>query len=55
MFAVLFVLLGIVGTYLGKIYEILKSRPRFVVAEQTTPGNTPLNAALADAQEKGDK
>jgi glycosyltransferase involved in cell wall biosynthesis len=36
MFAVLFVLLGIVGTYLGKIYEILKSRPRFVVAEQAS-------------------
>ncbi len=35
MFAVLFVLLGIVGTYLGKIYEILKARPRFVVSEQT--------------------
>lgn len=31
MFGVLFVLIGIVGTYLGKIYEILKGRPRFVV------------------------
>jgi dolichol-phosphate mannosyltransferase len=57
MFAVLFVLLGIVGTYLGKIYEILKSRPRFVVAEQTstaTPGvasprPTPTATAEGDA------
>ena len=40
MFAVLFVLLGIVGTYLGKIYEILKARPRFVVSEQTSPSST---------------
>jgi dolichol-phosphate mannosyltransferase len=31
MFGVLFVLLGIIGTYLAKIYEILKRRPRFVV------------------------
>lgn len=31
MFAVLFVLLGLIGTYLGKIYEILKNRPRFVI------------------------
>jgi dolichol-phosphate mannosyltransferase len=31
MFGVLFVLLGIIGAYLGKIYEILKNRPRFVI------------------------
>jgi polyisoprenyl-phosphate glycosyltransferase len=31
MFGVLFVLLGIIGTYLAKVYEILKRRPRFVV------------------------
>ncbi|HEY2408482.1 MAG TPA: glycosyltransferase family 2 protein [Polyangiaceae bacterium] len=35
MFGVLFVLLGIVGTYLGKIYEILKNRPRFLIGERT--------------------
>ncbi len=31
MFGILFVLLGIIGAYLGKIYEILKNRPRFVI------------------------
>lgn len=35
MFGVLFVLLGIIGTYLGKVYEMLKGRPRFVVSEVT--------------------
>jgi hypothetical protein len=30
----LFVLLGVIGTYLGKIYEILKRRPRYVVGER---------------------
>jgi len=34
MFAILFVLLGIIGVYVGKIYEILKGRPRFVVGER---------------------
>jgi glycosyltransferase involved in cell wall biosynthesis len=33
MFGVLFILLGIIGTYLGKVYEMLKHRPRFVVSE----------------------
>jgi len=35
MFGILFVLLGIIGTYLGKIYEILKNRPRFLIGERT--------------------
>ncbi|HTQ03506.1 MAG TPA: glycosyltransferase family 2 protein [Polyangiaceae bacterium] len=35
MFGVLFVLLGIIGTYLAKVYEILKKRPRFVVGDRT--------------------
>ncbi|HEV8548456.1 MAG TPA: glycosyltransferase family 2 protein [Polyangiaceae bacterium] len=34
MFGVLFVLLGIIGTYLAKVYEILKRRPRFVVGDR---------------------
>jgi dolichol-phosphate mannosyltransferase len=34
MFGVLFILLGIIGTYLGKIYEILKNRPRFVIGDR---------------------
>ncbi len=58
MFAVLFVLLGIVGTYLGKIYEILKSRPRFVVAEQTStrapqPASPPPPQPVPAADAKG--
>lgn len=32
MFGILFILLGIIGTYLGKVYEMLKGRPRFVVS-----------------------
>jgi len=35
LFAVLFFLIGIVGMYLGEIFEILKSRPRFVILEST--------------------
>jgi dolichol-phosphate mannosyltransferase len=34
MFGILFVLLGVIGTYLGKIYEILKRRPRYVVGDR---------------------
>lgn len=34
MFGVLFVLLGIIGAYLAKVYEILKRRPRFVVGDR---------------------
>lgn len=34
MFGVLFILLGIIGTYLGRIYEILKNRPRFVIGDR---------------------
>jgi dolichol-phosphate mannosyltransferase len=33
MFAVTFVLLGVIGLYLGKIFEILKGRQRFIVNE----------------------
>ena len=36
MFGVLFILIGIIGTYLGKIYEVLKSRPRYVVGDTTS-------------------
>jgi glycosyltransferase involved in cell wall biosynthesis len=35
MFGILFVLLGIIGTYLAKVYEILKRRPRFVVGNRS--------------------
>ncbi|HWP09750.1 MAG TPA: glycosyltransferase family 2 protein [Polyangiaceae bacterium] len=39
MFGVLFVLLGIIGTYLAKVYEILKRRPRFVVGDRAGFGS----------------
>ena len=35
MFGILFVLLGIIGTYLGKIFEVLKNRPRFLIGERS--------------------
>ncbi len=38
MFGVLFLLLGIIGTYLGKIYEIVKRRPRFIVSARAGYG-----------------
>jgi dolichol-phosphate mannosyltransferase len=42
MFGILFVLLGVIGTYLGKIYEILKRRPRYVVGERAGFGEGEL-------------
>ncbi len=45
MFGILFILIGIVGTYLGKIYEVLKRRPRFVVGETVGFGTTPETEA----------
>ncbi len=35
MFGILFVLLGVIGTYLGKIFELLKNRPRFLIGERS--------------------
>jgi len=35
MFGILFVLLGIIGTYIGKIFEVLKNRPRFLIGERS--------------------
>ena len=34
MFGILFVLLGVIGTYLGKIFEVLKNRPRFLIGDR---------------------
>lgn len=34
LFAILFLVLGIIGAYLGSIFEILKRRPRFIVYRQ---------------------
>ena len=36
MFGVLFILLGLIGAYLGSIFETLKNRPRFLVNESTS-------------------
>lgn len=35
MFGILFVLLGVIGTYIGKIFELLKNRPRFLIGERS--------------------
>lgn len=35
MFGILFILLGIIGAYLGNIYETLKNRPRFLIKEMS--------------------
>jgi dolichol-phosphate mannosyltransferase len=47
MFGVLFILVGILGTYLGKIYEVLKSRPRYVIGDTT---GTEIKAITEPAQ-----
>jgi dolichol-phosphate mannosyltransferase len=35
LFGILFVILGIIGTYLGRIYSALQGRPRYVLREAT--------------------
>jgi glycosyltransferase involved in cell wall biosynthesis len=42
MFGILFVLLGVIGTYLGKIFELLKNRPRFLIGERAGNSTTSL-------------
>ncbi|HTA91147.1 MAG TPA: hypothetical protein VK745_16285, partial [Polyangiaceae bacterium] len=39
MFGILFVLLGVIGTYLGKIFEVLKNRPKFLIGERAGDGS----------------
>ena len=41
MFGILFILLGIVGLYIGKIYEVLKGRRHFVIAQRVGWGDGP--------------
>jgi dolichol-phosphate mannosyltransferase len=48
MFGILFVLLGVIGTYLGKIYEILKRRPRYVIGERVGFAEGELEGADRD-------
>lgn len=50
MFGVLFILIGIIGTYLGKIYEVLKSRPRYVVGDTTGAEIKAVTAPLATGE-----
>ena len=35
MFGILFILIGILGAYLGSVFESLKNRPRFLIRERT--------------------
>lgn len=49
MFGVLFILLGIIGLYLGKVYEVLKKRQHFVVARRAGFGDAPARGALRRA------
>jgi hypothetical protein len=35
MFGVLFILIGIIGAYLGRIFEILQNRPPYLVQRTT--------------------
>lgn len=39
LFGVLFVLLGIIGIYLADIHKTLRSRPQFIIAEETVSEN----------------
>jgi hypothetical protein len=36
--------LGIIGEYLARIYEEVKGRPRYLVAESIEPGNDPTQS-----------
>lgn len=44
LFGILFILLGIIGTYLAGIHSILQRRPQFIIAEKTG-GDPPPSAA----------
>jgi dolichol-phosphate mannosyltransferase len=46
MFAVTFVLLGVIGVYLGKIFEILKGRQRFIVSRYAGFAERPARRAI---------
>ena len=39
MFGVLFILLGLIGIYLGRIYDTLKNRPAYIIRESTGQGS----------------
>ena len=41
MFGVLFIVVGIIGAYLGSLMEIMKNRPRFIVQDQSGFSNLP--------------
>ncbi len=37
MFGILFILLGLIGAYLGLIFDVIKNRPAFIIRESTSP------------------
>lgn len=37
LFAVLFIVLGVMGVYIARIHQALQDRPRFVIADATSP------------------
>ena len=47
LFGVLFVLIGVMGEYLGRVLEEVRSRPRFVISERM--GFTPTDGNLVEA------
>jgi dolichol-phosphate mannosyltransferase len=54
LFGVLFVMLGIIGTYIGRIYTLLQRRPQYVLdnhsrRDMSDIGNTQLHAEGAHA------
>ena len=51
LFGILFILLGVIGEYLGRVLEEVRGRPRFIISEQTDfalPGAKPLPAQRPD-------
>jgi len=47
-FGLLFAMLGVLGAYLGKVFEILKNRPHFVVGTTAGVVETPTSSVLPE-------
>jgi dolichol-phosphate mannosyltransferase len=54
LFGILFIILGVIGTYIASIHSALQGRPKFVIEEKTSHSiGTQANIAEAStAQEK---
>jgi hypothetical protein len=39
--AVMFIFMGIIGEYVGKVYDEVRARPNYVVAEEIGPDDPP--------------